>query len=148
MSLLAPDGKSYTDAQINSFSIKRVFDMLIDLGVSDNGQYREHLRLNRSSKRYRSRSRSRSSSRSYSYPRKRSKPTTVYYYKPYPSRSISRKKYVVYYRKPSNQPKNPGVYRQKRPNRFSPSSGCTTHRSAAACAANKCYWTGASCLTP
>lgn len=153
--LLGPNGKSYTDTQINRFSIKRVFDILIDLGVSDNGQYKEHLRLQRpSSKRSRKRRRSRSRSRSRKR-RRSSRPRTVVVYKPYyRSRSRSRskpkkKRYVVVYRRPSyGKPRQPGVYRQQQPTRYSQPSGCPSHKTAIECARASCYWTGAGCLTP
>lgn len=64
--LLGPNGKMYTMAQLERMSIKKVFDILIELGVANNGQYRE---FREPKKRRRSRSRSRSRGKKRSRPR-------------------------------------------------------------------------------
>lgn len=86
--LLGPDGRMYSISQLDRMSMQKVFDMLIDMGVSDNGQYRDFINLSRPQKRKRSTSRS----RSRSIPRSR----TIVYYKPIPKKPKTR--FVVIYK--------------------------------------------------
>lgn len=45
--LLAPNGKMYTERQLDRLNMKQVFDFLMDLGVADKSQYREFRRFTR-----------------------------------------------------------------------------------------------------
>lgn len=54
--LLAPNGKMYTEAQLNRLNMKQVFDMLIDLGIADSQLYDDYKYENRSSTRRKRRS--------------------------------------------------------------------------------------------
>lgn len=132
---LAPNGKTYTESQLDRLSIKTVFDFLKDLGVADKSQYTEFKRLDRRP--------TRSRSRTVSRPRSRTR--YVYVNRPRSPR------YRVVYR-----PRAPRYVRvrsrsrplARRPAIPSPAYGCPSHRNALQCRMSGCYWTGASCLTP
>lgn len=127
--LLAPNGKSYTMAQLDRLNIKQVFDMLTDLGVADKSLYTEFKRLNRAPSRRRSRSYSRS-------------PKTRYVYvKP---RSPRRRYIVIRSRSPSRR--SP----RRSPRRAQPPVGsCPYHTGdPIGCRNAGCFWTGYSCVSP
>lgn len=65
--LLAPNGKMYTVSQLDKLNMKQVFDLLIKLGVADRAMYGDFKKINsRTKSRRRSKSRRRRKSRSRS----------------------------------------------------------------------------------
>lgn len=98
---LLPDGKMMTEAQLDRQSMKKIFDLLIQLNVADKGLYHEYQNIHRPSRprsrsrRTRSRTRSRTHS-VYLYPRTRN----VYWRSASPPRYRSRSPVRTVYRPP------------------------------------------------
>jgi len=119
---LAPNGKMYTEAQLDKLNMKQIFDMLVKLEVADKSMYKDHKKMQ---KRTRSRANSRTRSRTSSKKRKGSKKVEyvpVYYQTTY-DRSAPRA--------PRPQPTR---------------AGCANKGEHSCGYSPNCYWTGAACI--
>lgn len=111
---LAPNGKTYTEAQLDRLSMKNVFDLLVKLDVADRSMYRDFKAEQRDESPSPSRSRRKTRSRTKTrYVYRRRSPSPPRYQIVYRPRSRSPPRFRVQYRpRPAIRPgPKPGLYR-------------------------------------
>ena len=145
---LAPNGKMYTEAQLDKLNMKQIFDMLVKLEVADKSMYKDHKKMQ---KRTRSRANSRTRSRTSSKKRKGSKKVEyvpVYYQTTY-DRSAPRAPRPPPMRRPQPMRRSIPTPPPLPPSRARPQptrAGCANKGEHSCGYSPNCYWTGAACI--